>query len=141
MGNDNNSKGLLDNILERFYQTSRYVHTAYIAFILALIFALVSGSDNITNKTLIVCLLFCSLPSLLTFMSLDYIVAIEQKRPGSFSRGVSRILGYVPSIVGIILLIGSYSWIASIIFVLLTVTWMFTIPYVLKKGCSPNSQI
>ncbi len=127
------SKELRNNILEQLHNTMLHVNTAYLAFVLAIIFALVSGNDNINHKIIILSLLFCSLPSLVAHMYIDYWIAIEQKRPGSIIRGFAKLFSIAPSSVGFVLLIGDYSWVAAFIFIILIIFWMVMILQVLKK--------
>ncbi len=120
---------------------TNYATVGYITFVLALIFALISGNDNINHKALIVCLLICSLPSLVAYLLINYLVAVEQVRKDSGTRGLAALLGQLPSFIGIFLLIGNYSWIASIIFTLLIVFWGIMYFIVVKRGNDPTSQI
>ena len=94
------------------------LHGAYSAFIAAAVISLISGDGHLSSAGWAICLWTLSLPWLISFILLDYIVRERQKRPVSAVRGLAILLGYGLSNAGTAALLTSYSWIAAIIYLI-----------------------
>lgn len=92
------------------------LHGTYTAFIAASIISLISGDGHITSESWAISLWALSLPWLVSFVLLDYIVRERQKRSKSVTRGLMLALGYGFSNLGTAALITHYSWLAAIFF-------------------------
>jgi len=93
------------------------LHGAYTAFIAAAIISLISGDGHIKSEDWAICLWALSLPWLISFLLLDYIVRERQKREKSAIRGFTSLLGYGFSNLGTAALLTHYSWLVAIIYV------------------------
>src|SRR5437660_129599 len=89
----------------------------YIAFVAALLVAISAKSNDYSRAWVIISLLALSLPSLVAFLSLDFIVRVNQARKASYYRGLAFFLGFLPSFLAITILIGHFSVIAAVCFV------------------------
>jgi hypothetical protein len=99
----------------------------YTAFIAALLVATMATSGDYPHAWLIISLLALSLPSLVAYMLLDFTVRVKQRRIGSMYRGLSLLLGFLPSLVGTTMVIGHFSVLAAVLFVVLTAFWALMI--------------
>lgn len=92
---------------------------AYIAFVIAIIVALVSGDGHIKTEGYGICFCALSLPPLTALFLLDYIVRHRQKRQKSAARGLMLALGFGLSTAGIMSILYFFSWIAAISYILI----------------------
>ena len=114
---------------------------AYIAFIIAVLFAVAARADDFNAATVICSLLVVSLPSLVALYLLDPIVD-AQKRAASASRGVAVFLGFTPSLTALVMVISSFSVIAATLFAVLVIAWSVWIFVVRLIGDeNPDSNI
>ena len=110
----------------------------YTAFVLALLILLLNQSNS---SKLVVSLLFISLPSLAAMFSIDFIVRVKQGRNISILRGLSFFLGFMPSIIAILLVIKNFSWIAMIVFAILIIFWLIAIQELAFWGKEKDSSL
>lgn len=96
---------------------------AYLAFVAALMLAVIAAPKEVSRPEVIVGLIACSLPSLVALLLLDYVVRVKQGRKLSVARGLALGLGYVPSLVAIVMTIWSFSAVAAVTFFLLIPFW------------------
>ncbi len=94
------------------------LHGAYTAFIAAAFVSLISGDGHIKTENWAICLWALSLPWLVSFLLIDFIVRKKQNREKSATRGLMLLFGYGFSNLGTAALIAYYSWIAAIIFLI-----------------------
>lgn len=94
------------------------IHGAYTAFIAAAIISLISGDGHIKSENWAICLWALSLPWLVSFVLLDFIVREQQRRENSRTRGFIAILGYGFSNLGTAALLTHYSWVAAIAYLI-----------------------
>jgi len=90
------------------------IHGAYTAFIAAAIISIISGDGHIKSEDWAICLWSLSLPWLVSFLLLDYVVREKQQRPKSVTRGLMALFGYGFSNLGTSALLSHYSWLAAI---------------------------
>jgi hypothetical protein len=114
---------------------------AYTAFVAALLVATFANSKDYSHAWVVISLLAVSLPSLIAYMLIDFVVQVKQMRNRSAFRGAAAGLGFLPSLLGITTLIGHFSVIAGVLFVLLTLFWMFALHAVVFLGPYPGSDI
>ncbi|MDN5107117.1 hypothetical protein PJV93_08090 [Aliarcobacter butzleri] len=112
---------------------------AYIAFVLSLLLAITFENDSIKYSVYIISLITISLPSLIAINFLDYIIRVKQKRKNSIFRGLAAFLGFIPSLIAIILFVASFSIIASIIFTILILFWIIILDIVTYIGFKDES--
>lgn len=112
---------------------------AYIAFVLSLLLAITFENDSIKYSVCIISLITISLPSLIAINFLDYIIRVKQKRKNSILRGLAAFLGFIPSLIAIILFVASFSIIASIIFTILIIFWIIILDIVTYIGFKDES--
>ncbi|KLD96908.1 hypothetical protein [Aliarcobacter butzleri] len=112
---------------------------AYIAFVLSLLLAITFENDSIKYSVCIISLITISLPSLIAINFLDYIIRVKQKRKNSIFRGLAAFLGFIPSLIAIILFVASFSIIASIIFTILIIFWIIILDIVTYIGFKDES--
>jgi hypothetical protein len=106
----------------------------YAAFIAALLIATIAKSDNYPHAYIIITLLASSLPSLIALLIIDFHVKVNQRRNASMFRGLASFLGFLPSLLGITMLIGHFSFIGGVFFLLLTVFWILAVYHVAVHG-------
>jgi amino acid transporter len=119
---------------EKIHERGAKIINAYIAFILSLLLALTFKNENIEYSNTIISLIALSLPSLIVINFIDYIVRVKQERKNSMFRGLAAGLGFIPSLVAIILFIASFSIIASILFTILIIFWIIILDIVTYLG-------
>jgi hypothetical protein len=107
----------------------------YTAFVAALLFATITKSDNSHPGYVVVCLLVASLPSLVTFVLLDFLVNVMDSKAEIPFRKLALVLGFLPSLLGVALWISQFSLTAGVLFIFLTVFWTVTV-YVLARRSS-----
>lgn len=90
------------------------IHGAYTAFIAAAIISLISGDGHIKSESWAVCLWALSLPWLVSFVLLDFVVREQQQREKSRTRGFVALMGYGLSNLGTTALMTHYSRVAAI---------------------------
>lgn len=95
------------------------MHGGYIAFIAALLLALVSGGGYIKTDGVAICFLILSLPPLVALFLLDRIVLVLQKRKVSASRGFMALMGYGLSTLGVTSILWHFSVIAAISYLII----------------------
>lgn len=93
------------------------VHGGYTTFIAALVVSFISGDGHIATEWLALPLWILSLPWLVTYLLLDYIVRVRQERKHSFFRGLSLAMGYGTSNLGTTLLLTTYSFVLAGLYV------------------------
>jgi hypothetical protein len=81
----------------------------YTAFVAALLVATFANSKDYSHAWIVISLLAVSLPSLIAYMLLDFVVQVKQMRKRSAFRGVAAGLAFLPSLLGITSLIGHFS--------------------------------
>lgn len=124
---------------EKIHERGSKIINAYIAFILSLLLAITFKNESIEYSTMIISLITISLPSLLVINFLDYIVRVKQERKNSLFRGLAAGLGFIPSLIAIILFVASFSIISSIIFTLLILFWIIVLDIVTYLGFKHKS--
>lgn len=102
--------------LQPSHERIERLHGAYVTFIAAGILALISGDGHIKSEGLTICLWAVSLPPLVTYLLIDYIVRERQKRPASAARGMMLFFGYGLSTAGTVGLLWSFSRIAAVVY-------------------------
>ena len=85
----------------------------YTAFVSALLAVMVSNRNDWPRAWLPISLLALSLPSLVAYMLLDFVVRVVQGRKASAYRGLAILLGFTPSLAGITIVVGHFSWIVE----------------------------
>jgi amino acid transporter len=118
---------------EKIHERGVKIINAYITFILSLLLALTFKNENIEYSNTIISLIALSLPSLIVINFIDYIVRVKQERKNSMFRGLAAGLGFIPSLVAIILFIASFSIIASILFTILIIFWIIILVMMANK--------
>lgn len=113
----------------------------YTAFLAALLVATFARSNDYPHAWLVILLLAVSLPSLVAYVLLDFIILVKQGRKKSVFRGMAVALGFLPSLGAIACLIGHYSVMAAILFSLVTLFWVFAIDVVAFLGASYESDV
>ncbi len=113
----------------------------YIAFVAVLLVATSTKSNDYSHAWAVISLLAVSLPSLVALMLLDFVVRVKQERKISAFRGLAVALGFLPSLLGIAILIGHFSVVAGVLFVLLTMFWAFIIFAVAILGSRDPGEI
>jgi hypothetical protein len=103
--------------------------------------ALIASSRPVARAPLIVSLLAVSLPSLVSWLLLDFVVRVKQGRKGSIVRGLAIMLGLAPSLVALVLMLGSFSWLAAVFFLVLIAWWFLALDVVTYLGTRRNSEI
>ena len=88
----------------------------YIAFIAALIVALLSGDGHIKTEGAAICFCILSLPPLIALFCLDRIVRALQKREKSAVRGLMALMGLGLSTIGIASILWHFSVFAAILY-------------------------
>jgi hypothetical protein len=106
----------------------------YAAFVAALLVATMATSNSYPHVWIVISLLALSLPSLVAQMLLDFVIRVTQGRRASYYRGLSLVLGFFPSFIGITIIIGHFSVIGCVLFVLLTIYWFLVIDVVTYYG-------
>ena len=124
---------------EKIHERGSKMINAYIAFILSLLLTITFKSENIEYSNVILSLIIISLPSLIAMNFLDYIIRVKQKRKKSVSRGLAAGLGFIPSLIAIILFAASISIITSIIFTILILFWISVLDIVTYLGFKHQS--
>lgn len=114
---------------------------AYIAFIAALLVAVISQGSQYAHSWVIIFLLSASLPSLVAFLLLDFIIRVGQLRHKSMFRGLAVALGFLPSLLGVDLIVCHFSVIAAVLFILLIGFWSLVILIVADLGRDPRSDV
>ena len=118
------------------------IHTiivGYTAFVFAFLLGLASFADKTGNVSIVMGLLLISLPALISFTLMDFIVRVKQKREGSAFRGMAWFTGFGPSLVALGLFVWPYAPWASIAFGVSIPFWGFAITEV--AGARPGSRI
>jgi hypothetical protein len=95
----------------------------YTAFVAAILVATFTKSETYTRAWIVISLMALSLPSLVAYMLLDRIVRVGQSRKGSMYRGLALVLGFLPSVLGMVVLIGHFSVAAAVLFGLVVAFW------------------
>jgi hypothetical protein len=114
----------------------------YIAFTAALLVATIAKSNDYPRAWIVISLFALSLPSLVAWSLLDFIILVKQGRRKSMFRGLAGMLGFFPSLAAVAILIGHFSVIAGVLFVLLTIFWGLAIDIVTFLGAeSPKSEV
>ena len=113
----------------------------YTAFVAALLVAVFAKSSDYPRSWIVISLLAASLPSLVARMLLDYIILVRQRRRKSLFRGLAFDLGFVPSLIGIAVLIGHFSKIAAVLFLLLVAFWSLAIDVTVFLGFDQESEM
>lgn len=113
----------------------------YIAFVAALLVATFANSKEYSRAWIVISLLAVSLPSLIAYVLLDFIVRARQMRNKSGVRSLAAGLGILPSLLGIAVLIGHFSVIAAVLFGLITLFWGVAFDVVAYLGRYPGSDI
>jgi hypothetical protein len=115
---------------------------AYTAFIAALLIAMFARGDDHPSLwvVVVISLLGLSLPSLVAWMLLDFVIRVRQGRQKSSFRGLAIALGFYPSLIAIAILIGRFSRIAAVLFGLLVIFWRIAIPTVAVIGEDKKSE-
>ena len=124
---------------EKIHERGSKIVNSYIAFILSLLLAIIFKNENIEYSTIIISLITISLPSLIVINFLDYIVRVKQERKNSLFRGLAVGLGFIPSLIAIILFVASFSIVSSIIFTLLILFWIIVLDIVTYLGFKHKS--
>lgn len=124
---------------EKIHERGSKIVNGYIAFILSLLLAITFKNESIEYSTMIISLITISLPSLIVINFLDYIVRVKQERKNSLFRGLAAGLGFIPSLIAIILFVASFSIISSIIFTLLILFWIIVLDIVTYLGFKHKS--
>ena len=114
---------------------------AYTAFIAALLVAVFAKSGDYPRSWIVVSLLAGSLPSLVAGMLLDYIVLVQQRRRKSIFRGLAFGLGFVPSLIGVAVLVGHFSRVAAVLFLSLVGFWCVAIVVTAFLGTNQKSEV
>jgi hypothetical protein len=114
----------------------------YIAFVAALLVATIAKSSDYPRSWIVISLLALSLPSLVAWTLLDFIILVRQGRRKSMFRGLAGMLGFLPSLAAVAILIGHFSVIAGLLFGLLIIFWALAIDIVTFLGAKrPNSEV
>lgn len=100
-------------LLQPTHERVAKLHGAYTAFIAAAVISLISGDGHLKFEGWPICLWTLSLPPLIAFLLLDYIVRERQRRANSAVRGLMLFLGYSLSNFGTAALLVNFSWIAA----------------------------
>ena len=129
------------NTIEEAHERISKLFGGYTAFVAALLVATFANSKEYPRAWIVISLLAVSLPSLVAYMLLDFVVRVKQIRKKSAFRGAAAGLGFFPSLLGVAALIGHFSVIASVLFVLLTLFWMLALDVVVYLGRYPGSDI
>lgn len=118
------------------------VHGVYTSFIAAAAVAVIAsrGYKSGAEAWAFVLWIF-SLPCLASYMLLDFIVRVSQRRHSSATRGVMLGFGYTLSNIGIGVALMPFSWIASVSYMLLFLTCIALVRHVIDHGRSPGSEI
>jgi len=124
---------------EKVHERGSKIINAYIAFILSLLLAITFKSESIEYSNVILSLIIISLPSLISINFLDYIIRVKQERKNSVFRGLAAGLGFIPSLIAIILFTASISIITSIIFTILILFWIIVLDIVTYLGFKHKS--
>ena len=124
---------------EKIHERGSKIINAYIAFILSLLLAITFKSESIEYSNIILSLIIISLPSLISINFLDYIIRVKQERKNSVFRGLAVGLGFIPSLIAIILFTASISIIASIIFTISILFWIIVLDIVIYLGFKHKS--
>jgi len=124
---------------EKTHERGSKIINAYIAFILSLLLAITFKSESVEYSNVILSLIIISLPSLISINLLDYIIRIKQERKNSLFRGLAVGLGFIPSLIAIILFTASISIITSIIFTILILFWIIVLDIVIYLGFKDKS--
>ena len=124
---------------EKIHERGSKIINAYIAFILSLLLAITFKSENIEYSNVILSLIIISLPSLISVNFLDYIIRVKQERKNSVFRGLAFGLGFIPSLIAIILFTASISIITAIIFTILVLFWVIVLDIVTYLGFKHKS--
>jgi predicted permease len=115
-------------------------YTAFVAALLVTVFA--KGDDHSSLWTVIVIsLLALSLPSLVAWTLLDFVIRVRQQRQKSMFRGLAIGLGFYPSLIAIAILIGNFSRIAAVLFGLLVAFWRLAVHTVAIVGQDKESDL
>ncbi len=116
------------------HDRNQKIISAYIAFVITIFIAVAFKSQEFSNATWIIGLAAFSLPSLVAYLFLDYIIRVKQGRKTSAARGLAIALGFIPSLMAIILTIATFSVLAAVGFAAVTVFWVLFIDIVVYKG-------
>jgi hypothetical protein len=122
---------------QQLHERNSKLALGYTAFVVALLFATMAKSNNCSRANVVICLFAASLPSLVTFVLLDYLVVVTGSTAEVASRKVAAVLGFLPSLIGIALVLAHFSIVAGALFTLITITWAVVI-YVLAPKKSKN---
>lgn len=117
------------------------VHGVYTGFIAAAAVAVIAsrGYRHGDESWAFVLWIF-SLPCLASYMLLDFIVRVSQKRRSSATRGAMLGLGYTLSNIGIGVALMPFSWIASVSYMLWFLTCIALVRHVIDHGRRPGSE-
>ena len=119
---------------KEFHERRARLIGGYTAFVAAILVATFAKSNDYPRSWIVISLLALSLPSLLAWNLLDFIVLVKQGRDKSAFRGVAAALGFFPSVVAMAILIGHFSLIAAALFLLLILFWALAIDVVTFLG-------
>mgnify|MGYP001575270865 CR=1 FL=1 len=113
----------VEELQNQSHERIKKVCWSYLAFLVAVLLAVLTRDLTIENTDTIVTLLAISIPALALLPMADYNIRILQGRPLSAIRGWVAGLAFIPSLIALYLLIGSVStngaklFVASVILV------------------------
>lgn len=116
-----------------FYERKAKLTGAYIAFVAALLVAVAAKSSDFPEAGILIALLGLSLPSLCAYAMLDHMV-VAQQRDKSATRGLAGLLGFVPSLLAVVVVIAQFSVLTAILFVVLVLFWAHALVNVAVAG-------
>ena len=118
------------------------IHGVYTSFIAAAAVAVIAsrGYKGGAEAWAFVLWIF-SLPCLASYMLLDFIVRVSQRRRLSATRGVMLALGYSLSNIGIGVALMPFSWIASVAYMLWFLVCIALVRHVIDHGRRPGCEI
>ena len=103
---------------EQLHERKMRLVGAYTGFIGAAVLALVASDVASKPEAWAVSLWALSLPFLVSYLLLDFIVAVKQGREASVTRGFMSCFGLGLSITGTFAWLGSVSWFGAVAFLL-----------------------
>lgn len=135
-------KPILDPSLIEDYERQAKLIGGYTAFVAGLLVATIAKSGEYPRAYIVIALLAVSLPSLIAWMRIDFIVRVAQARTKSGFRSLAGGLGILPSFTGIAILIGHFSILAAVLFVLLSLFWaLIILGEAVGAAGDPNSTV
>jgi hypothetical protein len=113
---------------------------AYLAFIAALMLAVIASGQSIGYSSAIVGLLATSLPPLVAWLYADAIAWVDLEHIGKIVRGVVMTVGVALSFAGFILTVWTFSRLAVFLILLQIPLWYLAINLVSFLGEEPDSR-